>query len=101
MSKKYVYYRNNPSLGIINCDSIIDINIWTFDFLFLSMHIDTLQMFTGWLKGFSAIFAGKTLQYLQFAGKSLHVLQGFPPDIAGKPLNHPVNPCKHVQCVVV
>ena len=66
----------------------------------MPLHWKCLQGFTGWLRVFSAISAGKTLSYLQIAGKSLQILEIFPAHIAEKPLNHPVNPCKHLQCTM-
>ena len=52
----------------------------------------------GWSRGFSATSAEKTLQYLQIVGKFYIHHRVFPADISEKHLDHPVNPCKHLQC---
>ena len=59
------------------------------------IHCKCLQGFTGWLRGFSAIYARKTCNICRDFPAICKYYRVFPAD---KPLNHPVNPCKHLQC---
>ena len=64
------------------------------------MYVCTLQMFTGVyrvIKVFSAISAGKTCNICRDFPAICKYYRVFPADIAEKPLNHPVKPCKHLQ----
>ena len=67
-------------------------------FSWRAVHCKCLQGFTGWLRGFSAISAGKTCNICRDFPAICKYYRVFPADIAEKTLNHPVNPCKHLQC---
>ena len=65
--------------------------------------LTTLPMFTGVyrvIRVFSAICAGKTCNICRDFLAICKYYRVFPADIAEKPLNHPINPCKHLQCMV-
>ena len=66
---------------------------------------NTLQMFTGVYRVFNRFFCNICRENpviftdcREFAGKICKYYRVFPADIAEKLKNHPVNPCKHLQC---
>ena len=54
----------------------------------------TLQMFTGVYRVIKGVFCN----ICRDCPAICKYYRVFPADIAEKPLNHPVNPCKHLPC---
>ena len=61
---------------------------------------DKLYVHCKCLQGFTAISAGKTYNICRDFPANCKYYRVFPADIADKTLNLPVNPCKHLQCLV-
>ena len=71
--------------------------------MFAGIYRDSAGGFLQYLQGKSCNIYRFSLQYLQIAeiaGKTCKYYRIFPADIAENPCRVPVNPCKHLQCIL-